>query len=339
MDHFRNDILLLLIASDEFREKLGTQLKESGDLHPDVQEHLDGHRQRTEAHHDSLQKHRDHRRDKIWAPFKKYEDLIVGMHSNARKNFDGKRAGGAEFEHGMNDLLQDAGVDREDAKTASSMLRNSMGNDDELGFFVSFISGLKPEGYDEDPTDTQRKFQTTVDALGILKDHMPDAMEKTETYESGRPHSESPDHARAMAAKTIEPHINDLHDVMGNLSTAARQSHSQAKSLDSSEKNLHPEIAKHMQDERQKPIEPKPPERPEGVKPGEWGDPTDPRMARFDKFLRWNFGQEGGKTLVPNTNKDTRGSHPKVQVFTLLKSDPPFRQRLMKEFQEWQMDD
>jgi tRNA nucleotidyltransferase/poly(A) polymerase len=53
------------------------------------------------------------------------------------------------------------------------------------------------------------------------------------------------------------------------------------------------------------------------------------------KFLEHKFGSEGGRTKVVNTNLDSRDKHPKVEVFTLLRTDNRFRHQVMTEYKRW----
>ena len=57
-----------------------------------------------------------------------------------------------------------------------------------------------------------------------------------------------------------------------------------------------------------------------------------PWAKAWEEFLKEKFGPQGGRTLVPNSNVDTRERYPKVEVFTLLKSDKRFFQQLLREF-------
>ena len=53
------------------------------------------------------------------------------------------------------------------------------------------------------------------------------------------------------------------------------------------------------------------------------------------KFLAQKFGGEGGRTKIPNTNLDSRDKHPKVEVFTLLRTDDRFRAQTLQEYKRW----
>jgi len=53
------------------------------------------------------------------------------------------------------------------------------------------------------------------------------------------------------------------------------------------------------------------------------------------KFLEQKFGAQGGQTRVPNTNPDSRETHPKVEVFTLMKTDNRFRAQTLQEYRQW----
>jgi tRNA nucleotidyltransferase/poly(A) polymerase len=53
------------------------------------------------------------------------------------------------------------------------------------------------------------------------------------------------------------------------------------------------------------------------------------------KFLEQKFGSEGGQAKVQNTNLDSRDKHPKVEVFTLMKTDDRFRAQLFQEYRRW----
>jgi len=53
------------------------------------------------------------------------------------------------------------------------------------------------------------------------------------------------------------------------------------------------------------------------------------------KFLEQKFGSEGGQAKVQNTNLDSRENHPKVEVFTLMKTDDRFRAQLFQEYKRW----
>lgn len=53
------------------------------------------------------------------------------------------------------------------------------------------------------------------------------------------------------------------------------------------------------------------------------------------KFLEQKFGAQGGRTKVPNTNRDSRDKHPKVEVFTLLRTDNRFRSQVLQEYRRW----
>jgi hypothetical protein len=55
----------------------------------------------------------------------------------------------------------------------------------------------------------------------------------------------------------------------------------------------------------------------------------------YEKFLVDTLGQHGGKTLVYNTNPKSQGSHPKVEAWTLLRTDRSYRRYMDKEFEEW----
>jgi tRNA nucleotidyltransferase/poly(A) polymerase len=59
----------------------------------------------------------------------------------------------------------------------------------------------------------------------------------------------------------------------------------------------------------------------------------DPKV--WDQFLKERFGPQGGRTLVPNTNIESRERFPKVEVFTLFKNDKRFLQATIREFHEW----
>lgn len=61
-----------------------------------------------------------------------------------------------------------------------------------------------------------------------------------------------------------------------------------------------------------------------------------PWARSWDEFLKEKYGPEGGRTQVPNLNPKTRERYPKVEVFTLLKSDKSFLQRLLREFHQRQ---
>lgn len=61
-------------------------------------------------------------------------------------------------------------------------------------------------------------------------------------------------------------------------------------------------------------------------------------VARRDADLWQRFLDavyEGGKKLVRNTNRDTRDRYPKVEVTTLLRTDPAFRKLLRGQFNRW----
>lgn len=53
------------------------------------------------------------------------------------------------------------------------------------------------------------------------------------------------------------------------------------------------------------------------------------------KFLKARFGAQGGRTLVRNTNPDSRDTHPRVEVFTLLQTDDRFRRAMLAEYRRW----
>ena len=53
------------------------------------------------------------------------------------------------------------------------------------------------------------------------------------------------------------------------------------------------------------------------------------------KFLEQKFGKEGGQTKIPNTNLGSRETHPKVEVFTLLRTDDRFRAQIFQEYRRW----
>jgi hypothetical protein len=62
------------------------------------------------------------------------------------------------------------------------------------------------------------------------------------------------------------------------------------------------------------------------------------KTAKRDKLLWEEFLHEfyeDGKRLVQNTNRDTRDRFPKVEVLTLLKTDPKFRKLVRGQFQRW----
>jgi len=56
------------------------------------------------------------------------------------------------------------------------------------------------------------------------------------------------------------------------------------------------------------------------------------------KFLKARFGAQGGRALVRNTNPDSRDSHPRVEVFTLLQTDDRFRRVMLTEYKRWRQD-
>lgn len=56
------------------------------------------------------------------------------------------------------------------------------------------------------------------------------------------------------------------------------------------------------------------------------------------KFLEQKFGSEGGHAKVPNTNLDSRETHPKVEVYTLLRTDKRFRAHTLQEYRRWRQD-
>ena len=65
-------------------------------------------------------------------------------------------------------------------------------------------------------------------------------------------------------------------------------------------------------------------------------------MAQKDKpaelwfeFLRKRFGPKGGQELVVNTNPESREKYPKVEVFTLLKTDDRFRRQVLTDYRRW----
>lgn len=53
------------------------------------------------------------------------------------------------------------------------------------------------------------------------------------------------------------------------------------------------------------------------------------------EFLQKRFGPKGGRELVPNTNLESRDRHPKVEVFTLLRTDTRFRRHTLAEYRRW----
>ena len=65
-------------------------------------------------------------------------------------------------------------------------------------------------------------------------------------------------------------------------------------------------------------------------------DPNQPEM--WLEFLKARFGTEGGRTLVRNTNPDSRDSHPRVEVFTLLHTDDKFRRVMLAEYKRWRQE-
>lgn len=56
---------------------------------------------------------------------------------------------------------------------------------------------------------------------------------------------------------------------------------------------------------------------------------------RWDDFLQWRFGSQGGRTVVRNTNHETRKRFPEVEVDTLVKNDDNFHKRLLDDYQRW----
>ena len=61
--------------------------------------------------------------------------------------------------------------------------------------------------------------------------------------------------------------------------------------------------------------------------------PTLPHL--WEEFLQEKYGQQGGQTLIDNTNPETREKYPKVQVKTLYQNDHNFRGQLVGQFKEW----
>lgn len=61
-------------------------------------------------------------------------------------------------------------------------------------------------------------------------------------------------------------------------------------------------------------------------------------VARRDEGLWQDFLDEvydGGRQLVRNTNRDTRDRYPRVEVLTLLRTDPKFRKLVRGQFRRW----
>jgi hypothetical protein len=62
--------------------------------------------------------------------------------------------------------------------------------------------------------------------------------------------------------------------------------------------------------------------------------PRPPLPQSFFEFLKVKYGPLGGSTKVTNFT-DTRDRFPKIEVWTLLKKDKPFRDRLLAEYKRW----
>ena len=65
-------------------------------------------------------------------------------------------------------------------------------------------------------------------------------------------------------------------------------------------------------------------------------DPNQPEM--WLEFLKARFGGDGGRTLVRNTNRDSREVHPQVEIFTLLRTDDRFRHVVLAEYKRWRQE-
>jgi len=64
--------------------------------------------------------------------------------------------------------------------------------------------------------------------------------------------------------------------------------------------------------------------------------PRDPASSElWLEFLDARFGAQGGRTLVPNTNRESREKHPRVEVYTLLRTDDRFRRKVLAEYKRW----
>ena len=67
--------------------------------------------------------------------------------------------------------------------------------------------------------------------------------------------------------------------------------------------------------------------------------PPKGKLPRWDDFLAWRFGTEGGRTVIQNTNVRTRNKFPEVEVETLLKNDRSFNNRTIEEYHRWMGED